>query len=254
MPNLQELDHEQIRDVLTAAAAKQIPITVTVRVRDNWNNLRSRILALESGHLLIDPPTGCEDHLAHEFAPADKIHINFKLKHYKHMLTATVAGSGQFNSGGTSVPALSVVCPTTVLRLQRRAFHRVAVPEGRIVRASFWLGGAEAEPAGTSADRPVWSGRVTNLSAGGFQVVAEPGAANALDVGEVVGVRLAFGPGEDTVFSDARFRHVDLVGHDALLGFQLMGLAETPRGREALQRITTKVIAFQKHEHAGAGR
>ena len=138
-------------------------------------------------------------------------------------------------------------------RAERRLRDRVDLPARAVARASFWLGGRQAEPAGTSPERPVWPGRVANLYAGGFQLVTRSDVTEALEIGETVGVRLVFGAGCDTVYSDAQIRHMRHVDDQALLGFQFLGLAHTPAGRQALQVISAKVGELQRlQSHAVA--
>jgi len=255
MANLHELHGGQVGEILQLAADKQVPITVTIRRQDCWDNLHSRVLGARGPHLMVEMPMPVEGQDGHDFQPAERIHVSFKLKHYKHMFITTVVGPTRWrDEAGREHRSLSILLPQVVYRLQRRVFQRVDVPEGRIVRAAFWLGGMEAEPAGATADCPVWSGRVTNLSAGGFQAQADPATTTVLEIGDIVGVRLSFGPGEQTVFSDARFRHAQLDGQTVLLGFQFLGLAETASGREALKVISEKVMSFHKGEHTAASR
>ena len=254
MATLQELNHQQMNEAIRAGAERNVPATVTIRADESWRNLQSRLITLRDEHLLITMPRGDTGRWSHSFSPADKIGLSFKLKHHKHIFSATVAGTAHDDGAEPSEPMLSLCWPTRMHRLQRRVFLRVDVPENRIVRASFWLGGSEAEPAGTSPDRPVWSGRVSNLSAGGFQVFTDPEAARALEVGEPLGVRLVFGAGRDTVYADAQFRHVEHRGEQTLAGFQFLGLAHSSKGRQALQVITTKVSQFQKIQNPRARR
>lgn len=255
MATLQDLDNRQINEAVGLAVQRQAPLTVTVRQGAAWRNFHSRFLTRRGEHILIEPPAAPEGEAAPEFQPADKLGISFKIKHHKHLFTATVVGSQRYGlpSGGES-DALAVCSPTRMQRLQRRAYNRVDVPPGRIVRAAFWPGGREAEPAGASAERPVWSGQVTNLSAGGFQLVAASESAEALETGEIVGVRVSFGAAEDAVFSDAQFRHVEISGGRATMGFQFLGLGQTAEGRDALARISAKVGEFQDAETRLVGR
>ena len=246
MATLQELETPQINELIDAAVRKTVPVTATLRIADGWRTLRSRFLAARDQHVLVEMPVDREGRGAPELSPADKLGISFKLKHHKHLFTSTVAGTGRVACEGGDGQEVLVLCfPTRMQRLQRRAFVRVGVPAGRIVRASFWLGGQEAEPAGTSPERPVWSGRVTNLSAGGFQLDCDVEPVESLDVGETVGVRVCFGAGEEAIFADAQFRHADVSGDRVALGFQFMGLALSAQGRQALSRISVKVAELQ---------
>lgn len=256
MAVLQELSAKQIDEVIHAAAEREIPAIITISREGSWANLHSRILAIRDSHLLLELPAFYPGEIPHEFVPAERIGISFKLKHHKHILAARlVAQERVVTDDGTEVPVLATVLPSRMQRLQRRAFLRVHVPANRIVRASFWLGGCSMEPAGTSPDRPVWSGQVVNLSAGGFQLSADPVSVEGLETGETVGVRLVFGTDGETIYSDAQFRHMEIERGRAMLGFQFIGLTETPEGRVALQMLSAKVGEFQRiAERTGSPR
>jgi c-di-GMP-binding flagellar brake protein YcgR len=139
-------------------------------------------------------------------------------------------------------------------RMQRRAFLRVDVPHNRVVRVAFWLGGQDAEPTKSNPDRPVWFGRVTNLSAGGFQASCDDEGPKLLESGETVGVRISFGAADQTVRADAQFRHLIESAGKAHVGFQFVGLAQTSEGRRALQMIGSKAAQFHRETTAPAPR
>lgn len=246
MPLLQELETAQIDEALVGAAERQVPLTVTIRDGETWVNLHSRALSFEGGYLLVEHPREGDDAAWREFAPGCKIGLSFKLKHYKHLSSATVKGPAQYKlDDGTSIGVLSICCPLHMQRVQRRAYLRADVPEGKIVRASFWRGSKESEPAGPNPETPVWSGRVGNLSAGGFQLIGGSDLQAALEEGDMVGVRISFGAGDLTLYADAMFRHLDDEGPDqCLLGFQFMGLDQTSQGRQSLKQIFYKVSEF----------
>ena len=247
MAMLQTLNNKQTNEVLQMAAERGVPVTLTVRPDNRWMSFHSRAIAVRQGCLLLAAPDVEEGKPAYEFAPASKVGVSFKLKHYKHMFAATVKGIEQVDSAdGTKTPAVVVVCPTRMHRLQRRAYIRAVIPSNRIVRAAFWLGGKEAEPAGTSPENPVWSGQVIDLSAGGFSVRVDNEAAEVLEAGAIVGVRLAFGTAEDTTFTDAQYRHAEPDGEMTLMGFQFIGLAQTSEGQKALKMILRKMAELQK--------
>jgi len=250
MAILQEVSVDQIDELLAEAVSRTVPLTVTVGKEGSWTILRSRALAMRDDHLLVEMPVAEPQDAPHEFVPAERIGVNFKLKHHKHIFAATVAGQDRLRlEDGTELTVLALVLPTRMQRVQRRAFIRADVPPGRIVRASFWLGGRESEPSGPSAENPVWAGSVTNISAGGFQISTEAHAADGLDDGDTVGVRIVFGTDGETIYADAQYRHAESDDQGrALLGFQFLGLTETPEGRNAMQIISAKVAEFQ---HAG---
>ena len=247
MASLQNLTNQQIDEVLYAAAERQVPATISVREPAGWAGYHTRMLAIRDGHILLESPAAEAGEKPREFGPADKIGVSFKLKHHKFVFTGTVAQTSQEKLGDGSVRAVLHVCsPTRMQRMQRRAFNRSDVPGNRIVRASFWLGGRENEPAGTTPDQPVWSGRVVNISAGGFQLTSEQSIGDAISPGDTVGVRISFGIGEEAVYADAQFRHCLKEGGKYSLGFQFVGLGLAPESRETLQVIGSKANQFQR--------
>jgi len=253
MPTLQHLNNRQIDEVVEAASQRQVPVTITVRSDSGWMNMRSRLLCTRNSHLCLSLPAPDDGGEPYPFQPADKAGVSFKLKHHKHIFTATVAGTGDAElADGTKQSVLELCSPTRMHRLQRRAFLRVDVPPNRIVRASFWMGGRDAEPAGGRPDQPIWSSRVTNISAGGFQATCEDDAIASLDVGEAVGVHVRFGTEDETVYADAQLRHLQEEDGKLYVGFQFVGLAQTREGRDALQLISTKVAQFQRESAATA--
>ncbi|MCK4600901.1 MAG: PilZ domain-containing protein [Phycisphaerae bacterium] len=246
MSYIYELSNEQINEAVSMAAQKHVPVSITVRAKSRWVNYHSRAIVIHEGHFWIELPITEASVAPHEFAPAEKVGLSFKLKHHKHIFTGTVASLRTFElADGAEAPVIAVCVPTQMYRLQRRAYERVEVPSNRIVRASFWLGGCQAEPAGTSAESPVWSGRTMNISAGGFQVRTDRDAAKSLEPGDIVGVRLGFGAEMETVYADAQFRHTEPAGESVLLGFQFLGLGQTDVGKKALTLIVAKVTEFQ---------
>ncbi len=245
MSYVNELTNEQINEVISLAAEKQVPVSITIRAGERWVNYRSRAIAADDAHLILQMPIpdGLEEPI--EFHRAQQLGLSFKLKHHKHIFASRVA---EVNLPGTEagMTAISVCQPTRMQRLQRRAYERVDVPPGRIVRAAFWLGGCEAEPAGTTPETPVWSGRVTNISAGGFMVQTADRLEDAIGIGDIVGVRISFGADVETVYADAQFRHMEENGEGfTLLGMQFLGLGQSEERKNALSLIVGKVTEFQ---------
>ena len=248
MSVLQDLNPAQMSESLVGACDKQVPMTVvTIRRQEAWLNLRSRFLTIDRTRLIFEAPT--VEKAASPFddiLPAEKVGVSFKYKHHKHLFSTTVLNLEDYAGPAGSVRAMILGCPTTMQRIQRRAFYRVMVPPNRIVRASFWLGNCLAEPAGTSPTHPVWSGSVEDISAGGFQVRARDDAAMGLDVGDMVGLRMTFGVGTGGVSANAQFRHCKNDANGALLGFQFVGLGQTDETKDALRVIIGKVSEYQR--------
>lgn len=247
MAFIEEMDAAYVTESIRQAAQKRVPATVTVREGDGWANFLSRFLSADEQRFVLAQPVDALTGQVGALGVGDKVAVSFKLRHHKHMLSATVGAVGvSAPADQADARALSVLIPPRMQRMQRRAFIRVTVPSGRIVRAAVWPGTCDAEPAEARPDRPVWCGQVTNLSAGGFQVRVARTSPDVLDVGDAVGARIAFGVDGETVYVDARCRHALPEGDDALLGFQFMGLDQTLGGRAALALIGTKTEQFAR--------
>lgn len=247
MATLKDLTIAQIDEAIAGATERRLPLMLTIPSGRSWRILHSRFVGLREGHLLIEMPIA-DDGQPHEFKAADSVGVSFKFKHHKHVFSATVAGSEKLQlDNGTEAQVLSLCSPTRMKRLQRRAFRRATVPAGRIVRASFWTGGLQAEPHRSSLQSPVWSGKVVNISAGGALISCEPAVAQVLDPGETVGMHITFGVGEEAVSCDAQFRHLQATPDEALVGFRFVGLGHTPQGQEAMQQISSWTARFERH-------
>jgi c-di-GMP-binding flagellar brake protein YcgR len=256
MAKLQEMTQEQISHVLEAAIERKVPVTVTLKRDSVWTSCHTRLIAVKDPHVLLSPLQVHDGQETPVIVPAERLGLSFKLKHYKHVFTVIAVGTEQVTgASGESIEAVSVCWPNSMHRLQRRAFIRAEVPHGRVVRSSFWLGGQDNEPTHADPDQPVWSGRVTNISAGGFQVQSESDSDMwDLVVGETIGVRLAFEAGSESVYADAQFRRVDRIDGQTLLGFQFIGLGQDRKGRQGLQYISAKVAEYHRHIETAGGR
>ncbi len=241
MAVLEDLSPREINEVISSAADKATPVTVTIRLGGRWANLRSRMTQRQGQYLLIEPPVA-ESGCGCPIAVGQGLGISLKLKHHKYVFQAVAAGASPSDQG----PLLALEFPAKMQRLQRRAYLRADVPNGFIVRASFWLGDHATEPSGTSPDRPVWSGRVLNLSAGGYLVRTSDTSSRSVEEGDLIGVRLLFGTGDEAIFADAQVRHVEVQDEQTILGFQFIGMEQTEQGRQSLQSISYHTSEFQR--------
>jgi len=248
MSILQDLNPAQMSESLVGACDKQVPITVvTIRRKEAWLNLRSRFLTVDRARLIFEAPTvERTSSPVDDIMPAEKVGVSFKYRHHKHLFSTTVLNLEDYSGPTGPVRAMILGCPTSMQRIQRRAFYRAMVPPNRIVRASFWLGGCHSEPTGASPTNPVWSGKVEDISAGGFQMRTCDDAGMGLDAGDMVGLRMAFGVGTEGVFANAQFRHCKNDAKGALLGFQFVGLGQTDETKGALRMIIGKVSEYRR--------
>lgn len=127
------------------------------------------ILAVEGeqGHVLFDAaPTQLQNHRLTE---CDHISFETKLDEIRVLFTTEGAESSEYQD----YPALRVPLPDTLVRIQRRQFYRVHVPQSSPIWVSFPPPGTEGKPI----DKPV-AVSMLNISSGGIAVVDE---GNVLD-------------------------------------------------------------------------
>jgi len=247
MALVEGLSRPRIDECLSEAFGRQVPVAITFRVERQWYSLHTRILQRTGEKLYLEYPKDAEGDvpLIGEGLP---VGLSFKIKHHKYLFSAVVDSVGRFQlDGGSEVGVLCVAKPGKVQRVQRRAYHRAPVPRNRSVLATFWAGGLSAAPANDSEHALTWEGWLVDISAGGFQVRTAARGAPQMETDDVVGVRIDLGQEYEPVLADAQLRHVALgEGGVQLMGFQFIGLNETPEGRNTLWRIGQVVCEFQR--------
>ena len=247
MPLIEELDSEQIHRALTDASRRQVPVALSCRIGSAWHGVRTRMIRKCSQEVYLQYADPGEEP-APDLPPSTPVSLAFKLGHHKHMFNALVEDDTEcVGPDGVPARALRVSVPERMYRVQRRAYHRVDVPRSRSVLVNFW----EGPPAQISGEDGrtclSWEGWLTNLSAGGFQVRLASGSAPKLEVGDVVGLRISLGQEFRPIEAEAQFRHQVCDDRGVtLLGFQFVGLHESPAGRKTLLRIGQVVCDFQR--------
>jgi len=87
----------------------------------------------------------------------------------------------------------------------------------------------------------MWSGRVTDISLGGFQMRTHKSGMDFYEAGDLVGACLKFDEDASLLLLDAQFRHGQADGAMALLGFRFLGLEKDPDSADALEAIIRKI-------------
>ena len=252
MSDLKQLTPDQTDEVIEAAAKGGVPVIVTVRHEDRWVVYNSNVLAAE-GHLVwVEMPSAGDEPDPEEVLPRAEVGLCFRVVEwhwadYRYFVAGPVMALKKWRGpGGEDVPAFVVRCPRQVHGLERRAYVRTPVPADRIVRASVWPGGRSVTPEERSPRRPMWSGRVTDISPGGFRMRTHRSAVSFYEPGDMVGVCLKFDDEGILLLLDAQFRHGESDGAAAHLGFHFLGLEleKDPDSAGALEVIIDKIREY----------
>ncbi len=244
MPLIQELDRGQIDTCLSEAFRRRVPVSMTCRVRGVWHNFHSVIIKRDRDKLWLESPVSHAEAAEGkpEMTKGLMLGLTFKIGHHKHIFNTPIEAVCRMETdSGESLIAVCVPVPSNMQRVQRRAYYRVEVPRSRSILATFWNGGQDGDQS------VKWEGWVTNISAGGFRVRLPSRAAPDLGIGDIVGVLIRVGQEFDPVPADAQFRQC--INDDrgvVMLGFQFVGLNESQRGRQTLERVSQIVRGFQR--------
>jgi len=205
------------------------------------------MLASQAGFVWVTFPQTDQVEAAYKFSQGEQIGLTFRKGHQRLVFATSIAGNEEYEEdSGNPAQALRLNLPVEIQLTDRRATQRVEIPAAAMVRASIWLGGWQAQPAEPTVATPVWSGRVLDLSAGGCYVRTNREVSRYMDVGDVVGMRLTFGMGDnpEEILTDAQYRRSDPDGTMSLVGFQFVDIDESDQTREAHERIKVKLKEF----------
>ncbi|HUV41903.1 MAG TPA: PilZ domain-containing protein, partial [Sedimentisphaerales bacterium] len=84
-----------------------------------------------------------------------------------------------------------------------------------------------------------WQGKLTDISAGGVQIVVDTGQKPDFKRGQFIGLRFTPMPYEMPLMFDAQIRNIlPTIDQKCIcLGLRIVGLEASPEGRQVLQRL-----------------
>jgi c-di-GMP-binding flagellar brake protein YcgR len=252
------LTGREANEILHAAVAEQALAVLSVHDGASWLTFKSRflerdpqrrffVLDYRETHGAAPPPLDSGQYIG----------VSFRHKSRKVMFSTVVEAKGRYLlSGGQSVAAVRYRWPQTMTELQRRAYHRTLIPEGAVLPAAIWSGGAAAR---TQAHGSL-SGECADLSCGGTLIRLREDRAPAWIENATIGVELQLPDGRPPILVDAYYRgcRMDSAG-TVCAAVQFVGLEVNPDGRAILHRLARCVQRFHRQTSAadvlrGSGR
>ena len=241
MARMEKLSAKESKDVLADAVARALQVTVTVQRQNRWISFQSHFIVIQGSVFWIEFPAAEPGQAPFDCVAEENVGLMFQSGSERCLFGATALRQEEYtDESGQGRWGLRMRLSGAMQRSQRRLHKREDARADWQARASFWLGGREAQPAEARVDAPIWSGRLADLSAGGLLVRVSGEAARYMDSGDIVGICLTFGAEERSIYLDAQLRHSDPDGEMALMGFQFVDL-ETDYAREALGVIADKL-------------
>jgi len=138
MANRKLLVGMECRTLLLFAAQNQLPLTLTTKNEKNWHLLKANFLACQSKRLILSMPIPENGRPPIEPAPAQQCAVTFKKGYYKFIFTTrTIAQTQHHIDSDLSVPALVILCPSHIEKIQRRAYNRATAPQDPPITITF---------------------------------------------------------------------------------------------------------------------
>jgi len=152
---------------------------------------------------------------------------------------------------GLTLPTISLKVPDRIEFVQRRSYFRVDVPGSLKVNVMLWHRNYRDETPETRQAKTrtsgslriptecYWQGKLTDISAGGVQIVIDPSQKPDFERGQLNPLRFTPMPYEMPLMFNAQIRNV-LPAADQksiCLGLRIVGLEASPEGRQVLQRL-----------------
>jgi c-di-GMP-binding flagellar brake protein YcgR len=184
--------------------------------------------------------------------------ISLKYGYGKFIFETTVVAL-QPSTEPASGPTISLMVPERIELVQRRSYFRVDVPSSLKINVMLWhrcytdeMPETQQTETKTSDSRRIpasrrshwpqecyWQGKLTDISAGGVQIVVDTDQKPDFKRGQFIGLRFTPMPYEMPLMFDAQIRSI-LPAADQkciCLGLRIVGLEASPEGRQVLQRL-----------------
>lgn len=248
---ISELEPSQISRLLTEVVERNYPISVELKDGSAWLRYKSRFLGLEEGNsprLWIEAPEHIHDATEIDLLPSQRFIGGFTHRTDRFRFASAVVRAGEFQLAGGSTKGVMVTWPARLQRVQRRRHFRYEVPPNRPVTVRLWDGGlAWAEKALEEQVRPVYRGRLVDVSVGGSAVRLLPRQQPRWQSGDLVGMEFTLQPGDPPTRLEAIIRRISTPeGQPPEFGVQFFKLEESAEGRRTLDYLSHTLAEFER--------
>lgn len=262
MNEVATLSRAEPREILQTVIEKKAPAVLSFLSKGKWHVAKVSLTNLEANRLdirLLPKKTGSISRKSHQTPSAKPPSINIQVNQpvgisikygYGKFIfeTAVVAiqPSTETANGGT----ISLMVPERIEMVQRRSYFRVDVPSSLKVNVMLWHRSYTDEPETQQTvtqtldsrlmpQERYWQGKLTDISAGGVQIVVDTAQEPDFERGQFVGLRFTPMPYETPLMFDAQIRNVlpTACEKGLCLGLRIVGLEASPEGRQVLQRL-----------------
>jgi c-di-GMP-binding flagellar brake protein YcgR len=224
------------------AVVRKVPILLDWKHNDGYHSLKARMIhADDETELLLECPVRVRD----ELPGGQTVNVSFRRGHKKCAFETFVLGfdsTTETQRNGRCV--LRLAWPEDVVELQRRLYHRAAVPQGVTVPVDLWQGELDAP---SRLREPHCEATMMDISAGGMSVALQEPRVPELREDDAISCSFLLEPMEPPVRVSGRVRHRDALPDGRVcLGVQFMGIDAAADQRDTLSRITQLTSRLQR--------
>jgi hypothetical protein len=257
------LSRAEPREILRTVIEKKTPAVLSFLSRGKWHVAKVLLTNLGANSLDIRVSTTKLDSILQKShqrttpkSPPINIQVNqpvgISLKYgYGKLIFETTVAAIQPSTEPTSGGTIVLMVPERIELVQRRSYFRVDVPSSLKVNVMLWHRSytnqkheTQQIETQTSDSRRMpqecyWQGKLTDISAGGVQIVVDTGQNPDFKRGQFIGLRFTPMPYEMPLMFDAQIRNILPTADEKsiCLGLRIVGLEASPEGRQVLQRL-----------------
>ncbi len=244
MTTLQAIPGKRCGEIIEHSIRNEVHAVLSHNRPEGWRTYKanfvsgsraSRSLRIKAVSVPPSPDSALPD-------AGEPVGVSFRLSHKKCMFSSVVQSTRRDEDG----ILFTLSWPDKLQQLRRRAYERVAPPQGTVIPVRFWRDTTRA--TGPQAERQVRHGQLEDISAGGMRIKA----ANLSDLEVGGSYHCAFmpRPSAPALVLEATLCHHEATDQGrASLGFRFVGLEATPDGQRMLERLV-RIVSQYQHEQS----
>lgn len=239
MVQKETIDSLDITQFLFEACRVQSPVIGSYLYNGKWHLLELRIIQVTEEYITFDAQRPCDS-----LQPEQPVGICVHLGFFKYIFDTKVHAVGPEGLYGH----VQLDMPDRVERIERRVYHRQAVPDAMKVNVMFWHRGYLSDDIEGTPDEFYWQGRLLNLSAGGAQFEIESKYHKHFKVSQLLDIQFTPLSYQKPLLLESHVIYLkEQAKSDTLkIGVEFLGLEARPEGRELFSRILEVIEQYNK--------
>lgn len=227
-----DIARSEAAQLFQAAADHQVPVQAAVLHQSRWLSFTGPILEIRNKQVFFELPKPIESHRAEDVLVGTLCHMDFRIDGIWYFFEAHVEGPTHVRKPLATHRALSFTLPERLHGVDRRLVRRYDLTHENVVRAAICPG---------ASAKPVWTGRVTNLSIGGLQMRCLVTALGFFAPGDQVQAKVWLEPHSEPLQMQANYRRGLPDGAMALLSFQFAQASPQPETQAAMEALQARL-------------